>query len=409
MLLVEILRLAFSALNANKLRSSLTILGISVGVFSVIGVMTVIAGLRAQVEENLTVLGSASFQISKFAPSISFNNPYDRFRNRRDITYPMADRFKELMGDSARINLTIGRGNLRVFNGERRTNPNTPLIGTDENFLTALNYEIAFGRNLSVEDVALGRPVCVIGSDIVEQLFPNEDPIGRRVRIDGQNYTVIGQFASKGTAFGQSQDNRVITPISRWIAIYGRARRSIGINVQAPSQLELPAVQEKAIGMMRLVRELAPEDPNDFATFSNDSLIESFNKIMDVIAIGAFVISAIALLAAGVGVMNIMLVSVTERTKEIGVRKSIGAKQRNILMQFLIEAVALSLIGGLAGVLVGVGGGTIVAKMMKGALVMPWGWVATGMLVCGGIGVIFGFYPAWKAARLDPIEALRYE
>jgi len=407
MLFIEILRLAFSALNANKLRSSLTILGISVGVFSVIGVMTVIAGLRGQVEANLTVLGSASFQISKW--TFNFGNANDRLRNRRDITYPMADRFKGMMGDGARINLTIGRGNLRVINGDRKTNPNTQLIGTDENYITAFNFEVAQGRNLGPEDVALGRPICVIGDDVAKVLFPNEDPLGRLVRINGQNYTVVGQFVPKGTSFGRSQDNFVITPITRWLAIYGRAWRSIAINVQAPSQAELAVTQDKAIGVMRLVRELKPEDENDFEILTNEALIESFNKIADVISIGAFVISAIALLAAGVGVMNIMLVSVTERTKEIGVRKSIGAKQNNILLQFLIEAVALSLIGGLAGVTFGVLGGSAVAVFMKGALVMPWGWVAAGMLVCGGIGVIFGFYPAWKAARLDPIEALRYE
>jgi putative ABC transport system permease protein len=160
---------------------------------------------------------------------------------------------------------------------------------------------------------------------------------------------------------------------------------------------------------MRLVRQLAPEDPNDFEVFSNESLIESFNKIASIVAIGAFVISAIALLASGIGIMNIMLVSVTERTKEIGIRKSIGAKQRNILAQFLIEAVMLSLVGGTVGIAVGIGAGNIVAKMLSAALVFPWGWAVTGLTVCSVIGVVFGFYPAWKAARLDPIEALRYE
>jgi len=408
MLFIEVLRLAFAALSANKLRSSLTILGISVGVFSVIGVMTVIAGLRGQVEKNLAVLGSATFQINKY-PAINFSNPYDRFRNRRDITYSMADRFKELMGDSVRVNLTIKRSNLRVVNGDRRTNPNTVLVGTDENFIAARNYDLSDGRNLGAEDVAFGRPICVIGDDVAKVLFPNESPIGQTVRINGQTFTVVGQFTPKGTSFGQSQDNFVIVPITRWLAIYGRAWRSIGMTVQSPSQVELVATQDKAMGVMRRVRELDPEDGNDFEVFSNDSLIESFNKIADVISVGAFVISAIALLAAGVGVMNIMLVSVTERTKEIGVRKSIGARQRNILMQFLIEAVALSLIGGLVGVTIGVLGGIAVAIYMNGALVLPWGWVAAGLLVCGGIGVIFGIYPAWKAARLDPIEALRYE
>ncbi len=408
MMFLEILRLAFAALSSNKLRSSLTVLGISVGVFSVIGVMTVIAGLRGKVEQNLSALGSASFQINKY-PAINFSDPRERFRNRRDITYEMADRFKEQMGEAVKINLTIWRRGLRVVNGDKKTNPNTALVGTDENFSAARNYEVINGRNLSSEDVALGRPVCVIGDEVCQVLFPNENPVGRLVRVGGQTFTVVGQYAAKGTSFGQSQDNLLVTPITRWLAIYGRQWRSIGINVQAPSQEELGPTQDRAIGLMRQVRGLEPEDVNDFEVFSNDSLIESFNKIADIISIGAFVISAIALLAAGVGVMNIMLVSVTERTREIGIRKSIGAKQHSILSQFLAEAVALSLIGGLAGVAAGIGAGMALASFMNGAMVLPWVWVVTGLLVCGGIGVVFGFYPAWKAARLDPIEALRYE
>jgi putative ABC transport system permease protein len=405
MLIIEILRLAFSSLTANKLRSSLTILGISVGVFSVIGVMTFINGMRASIETGLNVLGANSFQINKFAP---FTDP-SKIRNRRDITYPNASRFKELMGDSAHINLQMGRGGKTVVYRDRRTNPNVGLRGTDENFITAFNYTVAAGRNLAVDDVEYARPICLLGADVAQKIFPNESAIGGLVRIDGQNFTVVGVLAPKGTSFGGSSDNFVMTPITRWLSIYGRQNRSISINVQAPSQELLPVTQDKAVGMMRLVRGLAPEDFDDFAIFSNESLIEAFNKIADVIAAGALVISAIALLASGVGVMNIMLVSVTERTKEIGIRKSIGAKKRSILLQFLTEAVALSLIGGLAGVLIGVMGGNLAALLLKTALTFPWMWAGIGMGVCGGIGIIFGLYPAWKAASLDPIEALRYE
>ena len=410
MLLVEIFRLAFSSLMSNKLRSSLTILGIAVGVFSVIGVMTLISGMRVSIENGLNVLGANSFQISKWAPRITVSSAdWARFRNRRDVTYAIANRFKEQMGDSARINLQISRGGQTVINRDRRTNPNVGLIGTDENFITAFNYDVAVGRNVGPDDIEFGRPVCVLGADVVDKLFGREDALGRYVRINSQNYTIVGVLAAKGTSFGQSQDNFVLTPITRWLAIYGRAGRSVSINVQAPSQADMAATQEKGTGMMRLVRGLHPEDLNDFAIFSNESLIEAFNKIADVVAIAALVISAIALLASGVGVMNIMLVSVTERTKEIGVRKSIGAKKSNILLQFLAEAVALSLIGGVAGVAIGVGGGNAVAMFMHTAITFPWIWAGIGLLVCGGIGVIFGLYPAWKAARLDPIEALRYE
>ncbi len=408
MLFTEILRLAFSSLAANKLRSALTILGIAVGVFSVIGVMTLINGMRSSIENGLNVLGANSFQVSKW-PAFFSPSTWERYRNRRDVTYSDGRRFKDLMADSANVNLTIGRGGQTVIVRDRRTNPNVGLIGTDENYLTAFNYDVSVGRNIGPDDVEFGRPVCVLGADVQNRVFPDEDPMGKMVRINGQNYTVIGLLAPKGSAFGQSQDNRVLVPITRWLAVYGRAWRSVTMNVQAKNQAELAATQERAIGAMRLVRGLHPEDPNDFEVFSNESLIEAFNKIADIVAIGALVISAIALVASGVGVMNIMLVSVTERTKEIGVRKSIGAKKVNILLQFLAEAIALSLIGGIGGVTVGVGAGNALAMMMNTGLTFPWLWAAIGLTVCGGIGVIFGLYPAWKAASLDPIEALRFE
>jgi putative ABC transport system permease protein len=405
MLFTEILRLASASLNANKLRSSLTVLGIAVGVFSVIGVMTLINGMRSSVESGLNVLGANSFQINKVAPF----SDWTRFRNRRDISYAMATRFKGLIGESARISLRLDRYGKTVVYKDRRTNPNVNVLGADENFIGAFNFDVAAGRNLGSDDVEYGRPVVVLGADVAEKIFQNEDPLGRSVRIDGQNYLVVGILAAKGTSFGQSQDNFILTPITRWIAIYGQQWRSISLNVQAAGQAELATTMDTAIGMMRLVRGLKPEDPNDFEVFSNESLIEAFNKIADVVAMGALIVSAIALLASGVGVMNIMLVSVTERTKEIGIRKSIGAKKRNIMLQFLAEAVALSMTGGVAGVVIGVGGGNAVALALHTEITFPWLWTGIGLAVCGGIGVVFGMYPAWKAASLDPIEALRYE
>ena len=406
--LSEILRLALDSLKANKLRSGLTMLGIAVGVFSVIGVMTVITGLRGSIESGLNVLGANSFQFSKY-PAINFSDPRQRFANRRDITYPQAARFKQLMGDTAQVGLMLRRGGRVATYLDRRTNPNVLLGGADEFLITARNFEIAAGRNLGPDDVEFARPVCLLGDELTQKLFINENPIGHLVRIDGQNYTVVGLLGHRGSSFGQSMDNFAIIPITRFLDAYGRSGRSISINVQAPSQAGLAAVQESAVGTMRLVRELGPEDTNDFEIFSNDSLIEAFNNIAGVVAVGAFVISAIALLASGVGVMNIMLVSVTERTKEIGIRKSIGAKKRNILSQFLIEAVVLSLAGGLVGIAVGVIGGNVVATMLNATAIFPWGWAIAGMAVCSAIGIGFGYYPAWKAASLDPIEALRYE
>ncbi|WP_414663971.1 ABC transporter permease [Horticoccus sp. 23ND18S-11] len=408
MIFGEIFRLALASLSANKLRSVLTMLGITVGVFSVIGVMTCITALRDNIESGLNVLGANSFQISKF-PAINFSDPRTRFRNRRDISYAQAARFKELMRDTAEVSLQLRWGGRRVVYLDRRTNPNVRLVGADENFMTSRNFELAAGRNIQADDVEFGRAVVILGHDIANKLFVNEESLGKTVRVDGTSYTVIGVMAPKGTSFGDNQDTQAVTTITQYLEIYGSAYRSIGVNVQARNQESLAETQDAAVGAMRLVRGLAPEYPNDFEVFSNESLIEAFNKIAGIVALGSFAISAIALLASGVGVMNIMLVSVTERTKEIGIRKSIGATKRNILMQFLIEAVVLSLAGGLAGVLAGVIGGNVAASLMNVSAIFPWGWAVAGLLVCSGIGVGFGFYPAWKAASLDPIEALRYE
>jgi len=408
MIFLEIIRLAFSSLAANKLRSGLTMLGIAVGVFTVIGAMTVIGGLSGAITSGLNFLGANSFQITKY-PAINFSDPRQRFANRSDITYGEARRFKELAGEELQVSVQIMRGGRRVVHRDRETNPNVALVAGDEAVVAGRNHEIATGRNLGIEDVEFGRAVALIGRDVVDRLFGDVDPLGQTIRIDGQNYVVVGVLAAKGSSLGQSQDNLVFIPVTQFLETYGRAGRSMTINVQAASPDLVAAAQERAVGLMRIVRGLDPEDPNDFEIFSNESLVEMFNQISGAVAAGALIISAIALLASGVGVMNIMLVSVTERTREIGIRKSIGARKASILTQFLIEAVTLSLLGGLAGIGVGVLGGNLVAIWLKGALVFPWFWAGMAFAVSAVIGIGFGLYPAWRAATLDPIEALRYE
>lgn len=404
----ELFRLAFASLAANKLRSALTMLGIAVGVFSVIGVMTAISAMQASITTGLNVLGANSFQISKFPP-VQFGGPDRRFANRRNISYDESRRLAEMLEGEAEVCQIIRRRGRQAFYLDRRTNPSNTLGGTDQNFINAYTYSLERGRNLTREDVEFGRPVVVIGWDVYRKLFNDEDPINRSIRVDGQNYTVVGVFAEKGTLFGNPQDSFMITPITRFLAIYGQAGRTISLNIQAPNAESVSALQDTTTGAMRVVRGLGPEKENDFEVFSNDSLIRSFNEITGVVAVGAFVISAIALAAAGVGIMNIMLVSVTERTKEIGIRKSIGAKRAAILRQFLIEAVFLSLLGGVAGVAFGVLLGNVVAMVLGVSAVFPLGWAIFGLVICAGIGVTFGYYPARRAASLDPIEALRFE
>jgi len=409
----EILRMALGSLGVNKLRSALTMLGITIGVFSVIGVMTAVSALRQSVESGLSFLGSNIIQVGKNPMGISSDGANRRrFENRRDITLPNALRFAQLIEgytDVVCLKTFNNEGVVQATYENRKTSPGLQFGGSNEHFLTANQYSIGIGRNLTPADVELARPVIIIGQTIVARLFPNETPLGKLVKVSGKTYTVIGTFAERGSSFGNSQDGILIIPITRFAIDFGRARRSVSIAIQAPSQDRYNETLDKIVTAMRIVRGLRPEQENDFEIYSNDSLISAFAKVADAISAGAFVISAIALLAAGVGIMNIMLVSVTERTKEIGIRKSIGARKISILTQFLIESVAISVAGGLVGILLGVATGNGIALLLSASVVFPWGWALAGLLVCCGIGVGFGFYPAWKAAALDPIEALRYE
>ncbi len=412
MLLQETLRMALSSLGVNKLRSFLTMLGITIGVFSVIGVMTAVSALRNSIETGLSFLGSNMVQFAKY-PTFS-NGGADRrkYDLRRNITLEQAQRYQRLMEsftDVVCLKVFEQNSAPQAVYQNRKSTPGVTFGGSNENFLVANQYAVEIGRNITAEDAELGRPVIIIGQDLVKKLFPSESPLDKLIKIAGRTYTVIGTFTPKGSSFGQSQDDIAIVPITRFLSDYGANNYTVNVATQAPSQLLYNDTVDKGITAMRIVRGLKPEDENDFEIYSNDSLVAAFAKVADAVRAGAFVISAIALLAAGVGIMNIMLVSVTERTKEIGIRKSIGARKFNILTQFLIEAVAISLAGGVLGILLGVAGGNALALMLKASVVFPWDWAALGLIVCSAIGIGFGFYPAWKAAGLDPIEALRYE
>jgi putative ABC transport system permease protein len=251
--------------------------------------------------------------------------------------------------------------------------------------------------------------VAVVGSDLQKKLFPSQSPIGEVVKVDQKPYQIVGVLADKGTSFGQTQDGLVLVPITKFFADFGSAVRTVNVATQSVSQASYNATLDKGLGAMRVARGLKLGQENDFEIYSNDTLVTAFAQVADTIRTGAFVVSAIALLAAGIGIMNIMLVSVTERTHEIGLRKAIGARRPDILRQFLVEAVVLSEVGGIAGIACGVLGGNGVALYFDVSMVFPWGWAITGLLVCSAIGIAFGLYPAWKAASLHPIDALRYE
>ena len=409
----EIIKMALGSLGVNKLRSGLTMFGITIGVFSVISVMTAIGALQNSIENGISFLGSNIFQFAKYPVNIDAGgNVKKKYQNRRNITYKQAVRYYDLMqGEASVICLKCFGRYLKgqaVYNGVK-TPPSLTVVGTNRGFLTANAFALGYGRNLNDEDVALSRSVAVIGKNIEKHLFPHETPIGKVIRMSGHIYTVVGVLAEKGTSFGESQDDFFLMPITRFFENYGEANRTVNIATQPFSTELYSRTLDKGISAIRIARGLRAEQENDFEIYTNDSLKSAFVSVAGIISIGAFVISFIALIAAGIGIMNIMLVSVTERTKEIGVRKSIGARSKDILRQFLTEAVFISEAGGILGIILGIIAGDLLAAWLKVDLIFPYGWAIAGLVVCSVIGIGFGLYPAYRAASLDPIEALRYE
>ncbi len=375
--------------------------------------MTAIGALQNSIESGISFLGSNVFQFAKYPVNIDTGGETKKkYQNRRNVTYRQALRYYELMqGDAQEICLKCFGRDLKgqaVYNGVKTT-PSLTVVGANRGFLTANAYTLGYGRNLTDEDVAFSRNVIVVGKTIEKRLFPHESPIGKVIRVSGHTYTVIGVLAEKGTSFGQSQDDICIMPITRFFENYGEAKRTVNIATQPFSTELYNRTLDKGISAMRIARGLNANQENDFEIYTNDSLKSAFASVAGVVRIGAFVISFIALVAAGIGIMNIMLVSVTERTKEIGVRKSIGARSRDILRQFLTEAVFISEAGGILGIILGVIGGDLLAMWLKVDIIFPFGWAIAGLVVCSAIGIGFGLYPAYRAAALDPIEALRYE
>jgi len=404
----ESVMMALAALRTSKLRSILTLLGIVVGVFSIIVVMTAMGVLRNSIEEGITQLGANTFQIQKYPPQIG--GPHRHMRNRKDITYEQALQVKEKATLAEAVGIETWRGGRVLFWKGVRTNPNVGLVGENLEGIVTNDWTVAIGRSFGADDLELARPVIILGGPVTERLFPPSiNPVGEQVRVDGSIYQVIGVLEKKGGALGGDQDNLGIIPITTFFQKYGRTDQSVHIMVKALNRDVVEDAIEQARGILRVARNVPPGAEDDFGYFSNDSLVTQFNEFTFYFRLGVLVVASIALLAAGVGIMNIMLVSVTERTREIGIRKAIGAQKRDILLQFVVEAVILCEIGGAIGVLLGVLGGNVVGLLLKVPAIIPWEWVGIGIASCTVVGLIFGVYPAWKASTLDPIEALRYE
>jgi putative ABC transport system permease protein len=409
-LIGEIIRIALNAIRMNKLRSALTLLGVVVGVFSIIGVMTAVQVLQNSIESGLSNLGSNTFQIQKFpAMFVGGHAAWEKYRHRKDISLDQAQYVVSKLTTAQYAAIEAGTWGQTIQNlTGLKTNPNVSVEGEVPEGMPTNNWTIKEGRSITDNELTYSANVAILGQEVVKKLFPRGGALGQDVKIGNDRYTVIGVFEPKGSAMGGNSDNFVVIPLTKFLNEFGK-QRSLNIMVKAKSPDVYDLCMEEARMALRVVRKVDPGKEDDFEIFSNESLISTFNDFTKYVKMGVGFISFISLLAAGVGIMNIMLVSVTERTKEIGLRKSVGARKGNILSQFITEAVVLCQIGGLVGIGLGILGGNLAAIAFSLPAVFPVDWALIGFALCAFIGVVFGVYPAWKAANLDPIEALRYE
>lgn len=404
----ESVHISLNAIRSNKMRSALTLLGIIIGVMTIIAMQSLVTGLRKSLNEQISMLGSNVFQVQKY-PAINTGHNRQKYRNRKDLGMKEYLAIRDYVDAARQVGAEYWQSGEELRYEDKKTLPDIHLCGGNTAFLENNSFAMAEGRFLSQQDMDYNRSVVVIGSDIANTLFPYQSPLDQDIKIRGQRFKVMGVFAERGGTMGGGNHNKyAVIPVGAFLKVYGK-ERSMNITVQAKSEAHYQQAIEQTIGVLRTVRKVPPGEENDFSIYSNETLIDFFDNMTKYVRIAAIVIASISLLVAGVGIMNIMLVSVTERTREIGIRKSIGAKRRDVLWQFLIEAIVLSEVGGVVGILMGLGIAKLVALISPVPAAVPVWTVVLGLLFCSAVGLLFGVYPATKAARLDPITALRYE
>lgn len=405
--------MAFRSLKSNFLRTALTLMIIAVGITCLVGILTAIDSILFSMSNSFNRLGANSFNVRPLRENIQSNRGGRQTKSADPLIYDQVMAFKEkydFPGAKIAIDM-VCTGSAEVSYKDEITNPTTPIYGIDENYLDVAGSNLVEGRNFTNIEVEEGAQKAIIGMDLVNELFDEkpERAINQIITVNSARFKVVGVLEAKGSSFGQSEDKRVYITLVRAKQLYGYADKNYNLGISINNIADIEGAKLAAIGPMRNIRKLKANQENDFEIRSSDSIMNTLKDMTFNLRLGTIAIALMTLLGASIGLMNIMLVSVTERTREIGVSKALGAKRKNILIQFLTEAIVITQIGGVVGVIVGMLVGNLVSVLIGSSFIIPWAWIILAFFVCLLVGVLSGLYPALKAARLDPIESLRYE
>ncbi|MCU0440793.1 MAG: ABC transporter permease [Bacteroidia bacterium] len=410
MTFAENLQIALGSIAANKMRAVITALIISIGIMALVGILTAIDGIKSSINSSFSNVGANTFNIKNRSSSIQFGTKGKAPKKYQNITRQDAYRFKEEYQYPSTTSVSVNASFASTVKfGAIKTEPNVMVMGGDENYLKVAGYDLKSGRNFGSNEIQGASNVAIIGKEIADKLFKKKQPLGESIYVGSAKYRVVGVLSEKGSAMGFGGDRIVVVPIENARQVFARPNMSYVITVAVTDVPELEAAVAEAEAVFRRVRKLPASSANNFEIMKADNIAKEIIGMLSYATIAATVIGFITLLGAAVGLMNIMLVSVTERTREIGIRKSIGATASVIRRQFLLEAIAICQIGGIGGVILGIAIGNAVSLLLNGGFIIPWLWMIAGLVLCLCVGLASGLYPAIKASRLDPIEALRYE